>query len=420
MTQPITEVSTQTASTKSDIRPFRVSVPEEQLADLRRRIKATKWPERETVADDTQGVQLATMQALATYWGNDYDWRKAEARINSYPNFITNVDGLDIHFIHVKSKEKNALPIIITHGWPGSFIEQMKVIDPLTNPTKFGGNAADAFDVVIPSLPGYGFSGRPTAPGWNPVRIAKAWATLMQTLGYKKYVAQGGDWGNAVSEVMALQAPPGLLGISTNMAATVPPATDAALFAGKPKPADLTAEESRAWDQLAFFYKNGLGYANEMNLRPQTLYGIVDSPIGLASWMLDHDDASQKMIARVFAGGREGLSRDDILDNITMYWLTNTAISSARLYWDTAHTLPPGGFFTVRNVQLPVVVTVFPDEIYAAPKTWAEKAYPKMIYFAKFPKGGHFAAWEQPEYFVTGMRDGFRSLRSSASASRAD
>jgi len=421
MTQPITELSMQTTSTRSDVRPFRVSFPEEQLADLRRRVKATKWPEKETVADDTQGVQLATMQALASYWGDNYDWRKAETRINSYPNFITNIDGLDIHFIHVKSKEKNALPIIITHGWPGSFIEQMKVIDPLTNPTKFGGNAADAFDVVIPSLPGYGFSGKPTAPGWNPVRIAKAWATLMQTLGYTKYVAQGGDWGNAVTENMALQTPPGLLGISTNMAATVPAAIDAAIGAGKPKPADLTPDESRAWDQLAFFYQNGLGYAQEMNLRPQTLFGIVDSPIGLASWILDHDDASQKMIARVFAGQREGLSRDDILDNVTMYWLTNTAISSARLYWDNIHTLKPAGFFSVRNVQLPVVVTVFPDEIYAAPKTWAEKAYPKMIYYEKFPKGTHFAAWEQPEYFVTAMRDGFRSLRSAASASnRAD
>lgn len=421
MTLPNTEVSTPTTIVTSGVRPFHVSFPEEQLTDLRRRVKATKWPNRETVADDTQGVQLATMQALATYWGNGYDWRKAEARINSYPHFITNIDGLDIHFIHVKSKEKNALPIIITHGWPGSFIEQMKVIDPLTNPTKYGGNAADAFDVVIPSLPGYGFSGKPTSPGWNPVRIAKAWTTLMRTLGYNKFVAQGGDWGNAISELMALQAPPELLGISTNMAATVPPATDAQIVAGSPKPADLTADESRAWDQLSFFYKNGLGYANEMSLRPQTLYGIMDSPIGLAAWILDHDDASQKMIARIFAGQSEGLSRDDILDNITMYWLTNTAISSAQLYWDTAHTLPPGGFFTVRNVQLPVVVTVFPDEIYAAPKTWAEKAYPKMIYYQKFPKGGHFAAWEQPENLVGAMRDGFRSLRSAATSSpRAD
>jgi len=411
ITETLPDVGRQSGTT-ADARPLHVSFPEEQLADLRRRIKATRWPDREIVSDDTQGVQLATMQALATYWATNYDWRKAETKINSYPNFVTNIDGLDIHYIHVKSKEKNALPIIITHGWPGSFIEQMKVIDPLTNPTSHGGSAADAFDVVIPSLPGYGFSGKPTAPGWNPVRIAKAWTTLMKNLGYTKFVAQGGDWGNAVSEVMALQAAPELLGISTNMAATVPPAIDADIQAGKPKPASLTADESRAWDQLGFFYKNGLGYANEMSLRPQTLYGIVDSPIGLASWILDHDDASQKMIARIFGGQSEGLSRDDILDNITMYWLTNTAISSARLYWDTAHTLPPGGFFTTRNVQLPVVVTVFPDEIYAAPKTWAEKAYSKMIYYNKFPKGGHFAAWEQPEYFVQGMRDGFRSLRS--------
>jgi len=420
MTQPIAEGPLQTSSVRSDIRPFRVSVPEEQLTDLRRRIKATKWPERETVPDDTQGVQLATVQALASYWASDYDWRKAEARINSYPNFITNIDGSDTHFIHAKSKEKNALPIIVTHGWPGSFIEQMKIIDPLTNPTKYGGNAADAFDVVIPSIPGYGFSGKPTAPGWNPVRIAKTWTTLMRNLGYKKFVAQGGDWGNAITEIMALQAPPELLGISTNMAATVPSEIDAAIAGGKPKPADLTADESRAWDQLGFFYKNGLGYANEMSLRPQTLYGIADSPIGLASWILDHDDASQKMIARVFAGQPEGLSRDDILDNITMYWLTNTAISSARLYWDNAHTLPPGGFFTVRNVKLPVAVTVFTDEIYAAPRTWAEKAYSNLIYYNRFPKGTHFAAWEQPEYFVTGMRDGFRTLRGSAAAGRAD
>ena len=420
-TQPITETPLQTSTVRSDIRPFHVSFAEEQLTDLRRRIKATKWPERETVADDTQGVQLATMQAIASYWGTDYDWRKAEARINAVPHFITNVDGLDIHFIHVKSKEENALPMIITHGWPGSFIEQMKVVAPLTNPTAFGGKAEDAFDVVIPSLPGYGFSGKPTAPGWNPVRIAKAWTTLMRNLGYTKFVAQGGDWGNAVTEIMALQTPPELLAISTNMPATVQPEIDAAISAGKPKPANLTADESRAWDQLSFFYNNGLGYANEMSLRPQTLYGIADSPIGLAAWILDHDDASQKMIARVFAGQREGLSRDDILDNITMYWLTNTALSSARLYWDTAHTLPPGGFFTVRNVQLPIVVTVFSDEIYAAPQTWAEKAYPKMIYYKKFAKGTHFAAWEQPESFVGAMRDGFRSLRSSATAGgRAD
>ena len=393
------------------IRPFKVNIPQSQLDELRRRVKATIWPERETVNDEAQGVQLATMQALAQYWANDYNWRKIETKLNSYPQFITNIDGLDIHFIHVKSKEKNAMPLIITHGWPGSIIEQLKVIDPLTDPVAHGGKAEDAFDVVIPSLPGYGFSGKATAPGWNPVRIATAWTTLMHRLGYKRFVAQGGDWGNAVSEVMALQAPEGLLGISTNMAATVPPDLDAALFAGKPKPADLTADESRAWDQLAFFYKDGLGYANEMSLRPQTLYALADSPIGLAAWMLDHDDASQKLIARVFAGQSEGLTRDDILDNVTLYWLTNTAISSARLYWDTQHTLPPGGFFTVRGIKIPVAVSAFPDEIYQAPESWARKAYPKLIHYNRLPKGGHFAAWEQPESFVNEMRASFKSLR---------
>jgi pimeloyl-ACP methyl ester carboxylesterase len=414
MTGPMTETRTEVARTTGldpEIRPFHVSFPEADLADLRRRVKMTKWSERETVNDTTQGVQLATMQALANYWAIDYDWRKVEAKLNSYPNFISNIDGLDIHFIHVKSKEKKAMPIIVTHGWPGSVVEQLKIIDPLTNPTKYGGSAADAFDIVIPSIPGYGFSGKPTAPGWNPVRIAKAWGTLMTRLGYTKYVAQGGDWGNAISEIMALQTPPGLLAISTNMAATVPTEIQTALVTGKPKPASLSAEESNAWDQLDFFYKKGLGYANEMALRPQTLYAIADSPVGLAAWMLDHDARSYDLIARVFAGGREGLTRDDVLDNITLYWLTNTAISSARLYWDTAQ-VSTGGFFDPRGVELPVSVTVFPDEIYAAPRTWAEKAYPKLIYYDKFDKGGHFAAWEQPEYFVGAMRDGFRSLRS--------
>ncbi len=393
------------------IRPFKFHASEEALADLRRRVTATKWPEVEQVRDESQGVQLATMQKLARYWGTDYDWRKAEAKINAVPNFITNIDGLDIHFIQVKSKEKNALPIIITHGWPGSFIEQMKVIAPLTNPTAFGGKPEDAFDVVIPSLPGYGFSGKPTATGCDPARIARAWTTLMRRLGYTKFVAQGGDWGNAVSEVMALQAPPELLGISTNMAATVPAEISKAMAAGGPPPATLSADERNAWDQLDFFYKKGLGYANEMALRPQTLYGIADSPVGLAAWILDHDARSYALIRRVFDGQSEGLTRDDILDNITMYWLTNTAISSARLYWNTRETSKGGGFFDPRGVQLPVVVTVFPDEIYAAPRSWAERAYPKLIYFNKLPKGGHFAAWEQPELFVGEMRKGFRSLR---------
>jgi pimeloyl-ACP methyl ester carboxylesterase len=405
MTETPSDIARQTGSV-SDIRPFHVSFPDADLADLRRRIKATKWPEVEQVRDESQGVQLATTQKLASYW------RKAEARINAVPNFITNIDGLDIHFIHVKSKEKNAMPLIITHGWPGSFIEQMKVIAPLTNPTAFGGKPEDAFDVVIPSLPGYGFSGKPTATGWHPLRIASAWTTLMRRLGYTKFVAQGGDWGNAISEVMALQAPPELLGISTNMPAAVAPEISKAIFAGSPPPSTLSADERNAWDQLALFYGKGLGYANEMALRPQTLYGIADSPVGLAAWILDHDARSYALIRRVFDGQPEGLTRDDILDNITMYWLTNTAISSARLYWNTSQ-VSTAGFFDPRNVQLPVAVTVFPDEIYAAPRSWAEKAYPKLMYFNKLEKGGHFAAWEQPEVFVGEMRKGFSSLRTS-------
>jgi len=393
------------------IRPFRIDFPEAKLTELRRRINATNWPERETVTNESQGVQLATMQELARYWATDYDWRKVEARLNALPQFITEIDGLDIHFIHVRSKHENALPLIITHGWPGSVIEQLKVIEPLTDPTAHGGTAADAFHVVIPSLPGYGFSGKPTAPGWNPVSIARAWATLMQRLGYTRYVAQGGDWGNAVSEVMALQEPPGLLGIHTNMAATVPANISRALAFHEAPPADLTAEERNAWDQLDFFYKKGLGYALEMSNRPQTLYALVDSPVGLAAWMIDHDDSSEKMIARVFAGQSEGLTRDDILDNVTLYWLTNTAISSARLYWDTTNNLPAGGFFDVRGVKIPVAVSVFPDEIYAAPRSWAERAYPKLIHYNKLPKGTHFAAWEQPELFTAEMRASFKSLR---------
>jgi pimeloyl-ACP methyl ester carboxylesterase len=408
-TETLTDAARQTGS-DPDIRPFRVSIPEADLVDLRRRIKATKWPEKETVTDESQGVQLATTQKLARYWGTDYDWRKAEAKVNAVPNFIIEIDGLPIHFIHVRSKEKNALPMIITHGWPGSFIEQMKVIAPLTNPVAHGGKAEDAFDVVIPSLPGHGFSGKPTAPGWDPPRIARAWTTLMKRLGYTTFVAQGGDWGNAVSEQMALQAPPGLLGISTNMAATVPAEIGKALAMGSPPPSTLSADERNAWDQLDFFYKKGLGYANEMALRPQTLYGIADSPVGLAAWMLDHDARSYSLIARVFDEQPEGLTRDDILDNITMYWVTNTAVSSARLYWDNRET-SKSGFFDPKNVQIPVAVTVFPDEIYAAPRSWAERAYPKLIYFNKLPKGGHFAAWEQPELFVREMREGFRSLR---------
>ena len=412
MTQLATAHLDATASnTTAEIRPFHFNAMEEQLADLRRRIAATQWPERETVSDATQGVQLATMQKLAHYWATDYDWRKVEARLNALPMFVTTIDGLDIQFIHVRSKNPNALPIIITHGWPGSIIEQLKIIGPLTDPVAYAGKAEDSFDVVIPSLPGYGFSGRPTAPGWNPVSIARAWATLMQRLGYTRYVAQGGDWGNAVSEVMALQQPPGLLGIHTNMAATVPADVSKALSVGGPSPAGLSPDEKHAWDQLDDFYKHGLAYAQEMSNRPQTLYGIVDSPVGLAGWMIDHDIRSYLMIARVFNGQTEGLTRDDILDNVTLYWLTNTAISSARLYWDTTQISTGGGFFDVRGVKLPVAVSAFPDEIYQAPKSWSEKAYPKLIYYNRLPKGGHFAAWEQPELFSQEMRAAFRSLR---------
>jgi pimeloyl-ACP methyl ester carboxylesterase len=398
------------AQTSEAIRPFRVDIPENKLADLKRRILATQWPEQENVKDESQGVQLATMKALAKYWATEYDWRKVEARLNALPQFMTMIDGVDIHFIHVHSKHKNALPVIITHGWPGSIIEQLKIIGPLTDPTAFGGKAEDAFDVVIPSIPGYGFSGKPTELGWTPERIAKAWIVLMKRLGYKKFVAQGGDWGNAISETMALIAPPELLGIHTNMAATVPADISKALASGGPMPAGLSADEQNAYKQLDFFYKKGLGYANEMGLRPQTLYGIADSPIGLAGWILDHDDRSYKLIARVFAGQKEGLSRDDILDNITLYWVTNTAVSSARLYWETTQ-VATSGFFDPRNITIPVAVSSFPDEIYAAPKNWAEKAYPKLIHYNKLDKGGHFAAWEQPQLFTEELRASFKSLR---------
>jgi pimeloyl-ACP methyl ester carboxylesterase len=400
------------AGERDAVRPFSVHVPEAALVELRRRINATIWPERETVTDESQGVQLATAQKLARYWATDYDWRKVEARLSALPQFITEIDGLDVHFIHVRSKHENALPLVVTHGWPGSIIEQLKIIDPLTNPTAHGGTAADAFHLVIPSLPGYGFSGKPTAPGWHPARIARAWAVLMQRLGYTRYVAQGGDWGNAVTENMALQQPPGLVGIHTNMPATVPANISKALAQGEAPPPDLTPDERNAWDQLDFFNKNGLGYAIEMSNRPQTLYAIVDSPVGLAAWMIDHDDRSEKMIARVFDGKSEGLTRDDVLDNVTLYWLTNTAISSARLYWDNAHN-PTGGFFDPRGIKIPVAVSVFPDELYAAPRSWAERAYPKLIHYNRLPKGGHFAAWEQPELFVSEMRAAFRPLRQS-------
>jgi pimeloyl-ACP methyl ester carboxylesterase len=395
------------------IRPFHVHYSDETLADLKRRIAATRWPDREIVQDQSQGVQLATVQKLARYWATDYDWRKCEARLDALPQFVTTIDGVDIHFIHVRSKQPNALPIIVTHGWPGSIIEQLKIIDPLTNPTAHGGSASDAFDVVIPSLPGYGFSGKPAVTGWDPIRVARAWIVLMDRLGYKRYVAQGGDWGNAVTEQMALLQPPGLIGIHTNMPATVPAEINAAALAGAPTPPGLSADEKHAYEQLAYFYKHGLGYANEMANRPQTLYGIADSPVGLAAWMLDHDARSLALITRVFDGQAEGLTRDDVLDNITLYWLTNTAISSARLYWESK--LP---FFAPKNVPIPAAVSAFPEELYQAPRSWTEKAYPKLVYYNRLDKGGHFAAWEQPALLVSELRASFRSLRSDVAATR--
>jgi pimeloyl-ACP methyl ester carboxylesterase len=393
------------ATEDTAIRPFKFRASDEELADLKRRIKATKWPSRELVADDTQGVRLATMQKLADYWANQYDWRKVEERLAALPQFVTTIDGVDIHFIHVKSKDPNALPVIITHGWPGSIIEQLKIIDPLTNPTAHGGTAADAFNVVIPSIPGYGFSSKPTELGWDPIRIARVWAVLMDRLGYKTYVAQGGDWGDAISEQMALQKPAGLLGIHTNMPGTLPDNISAAL-AGGPAPTGLSDDEKYAWDQLDFFYKHRVGYAQEMGNRPQTLYGIEDSPIGLAAWMLDHDAASQKLIGRVFDGQSEGLTRDDILDNVTLYWLTNRGVSSARLFWESKLA-----FFAPKGVTIPVAVSTFPDEIYTAPRSWTEKAFPNLIHYNRLPKGGHFAAWEQPQLFTEELRASFKPLR---------
>jgi pimeloyl-ACP methyl ester carboxylesterase len=405
-TQPVASIARSGGGAGADVRPLRVQATDAQLADLRRRIDATRWPERETVADASQGVPLATMRKLARYWATGYDWRKIEARLNALPQFVTEIDGLDIHFIHVRSKHPDALPVIVTHGWPGSIIEQLKVIGPLTDPTAHGGVASDAFDVVIPSLPGYGFSGKPTATGWDPARVARAWIVLMKRLGYRRYVAQGGDWGNAVTEQMALVAPPELLAIHTNMPATVPDDIAKALKFGDPAPAGLPPDEQHAFEQLDYFYRHGLGYAQEMASRPQTLYGIEDSPIGLAAWMLDHDASGLALITRVFDGGTEGLTRDDVLDNVTLYWLTRTGISSARLYWENKLN-----FFEPKHVSIPVAVSVFPDEIYAAPKRWAQNAYPRLIHYNRLPKGGHFAAWEQPQALSEELRASFRALR---------
>jgi pimeloyl-ACP methyl ester carboxylesterase len=390
------------------IRPFKAHFPQAELDDLKRRILATKWPERETVNDTTQGVQLATTQALAEYWATQYDWRKIEAKLNALPQFITEIDGLDIHFIHVRSKHDKAMPLIVTHGWPGSIIEQMKIIDPLVNPTAYGAGAADAFDLVIPSMPGYGFSGKPSATGWDIKHIARAWVVLMKRLGYTKFVAQGGDWGALVVDEMGLQAAPELLGIHSNMPGIFPNEIDQAAFSGAPAPAGLSADEKLAYDRLQFVYQKGIAYGFQMGLRPQTLYGIADSPVGLAAYFLDHDARSYDLISRVFAGGTEGLTRDDILDNITITWLTNTAISGARLYWENWGKM---GYFNAKGVTIPVAVSVFPDELYPAPRSWAEKAYSKLIHYNKLDKGGHFAAWEQPKLLSEEIRVGFRSLR---------
>jgi pimeloyl-ACP methyl ester carboxylesterase len=404
------------SAVKDAIRPFHVSFPEGKLIELRQRINSTQWPEKETVPDQSQGVPLTMMQELARYWATDYDWRKCEARLNTFPQFVTSIDGLDIHFIHVRSKQKNALPLLIAHGWPGSILEQVKLIGPLTDPTAYGGKPEDAFDVVIPSMPGYGFSGKPATTGWGPEKMARAWDVLMKRLGYTRYVATGGDWGAFVVDQMGLQAPAGLLAIHTNMPATVPTAVNDALGRGDPAPSGLSEEERRAYDQLVRTYKQ-VDYARLMGSRPQTLYGIADSPVGLAAWLLDHNDADGQPAAAVVAALHRAssltgeLTRDEVLDNITLYWLTNTGVSASRLYWEYK-----GGFFNAKGVKIPVAVSVFPSEQYEAPRSWTEKAYPRLIYYNHVAKGGHFAAWEQPTLFTNELRAGFRSLRSGSTA----
>jgi pimeloyl-ACP methyl ester carboxylesterase len=393
---------------KNAIRPFRVSFPDEDLADLKRRINATKFPDKETVPDASQGVQLHVVQKIARYWASEYDWRKVEAKLDALPNFITEIDGLDIHFVHVRSKHENARPLIVTHGWPGSIIEQMKIIDPLTNPTAHGANASDAFHLVIPSIPGYGFSGKPTTPGWGSERIARAWVVLMKRLGYSKFVAQGGDWGAQITELMATHAPPELVGIHVNMPGVFPPAVDRAALSRAPAPPDLTADEKEAYERLSVVYAKGIAYAAQLGLHPQSMVGLADSPLGLAAYLIDHDARSYERIKRLFVDGEPfgALTRDDILDNITLTWLTNTGVSSGRLYWENKHS-----FVDVKGVKIPVAVSSFPDELYPVPRSWAERAFPTLVHYNKLERGGHFAAWEEPAVLSEEIRVGLRSLR---------
>jgi pimeloyl-ACP methyl ester carboxylesterase len=408
-------VSTATSAGATAIRPFTVAFPEAEIEDLRARIAATRWPEKETVDDRSQGVRLAAIQALARYWETDYDFGRLEARLSGLPHFMTEIDGLDIHFIHVRSPHENALPLVITHGWPGSIVEILNVIGPLTDPTAHGGSAEDAFHLVIPSMPGYGFSAKPKETGWDVPHIARAWAELMKRLGYTRYVAQGGDWGALITEVIGAQAPEGLIGIHTNMAGALPPEISKpiasnVLGAGDPAPTDLSEEEQRVYDRLTFFFTKGIGYALEMGNRPQTLYGLADSPIALAAWMIDHDAWTLEDIEQAFVEERPvgNLTRDEVLDNVTLYWLRNTGVSSSRLYWENKL-----GFFDFKGVSVPTAVSVFPNEIYPAVRAWAEQAFPNLIYFNQVDEGNHFAAWQEPGVFTSELRAAFRSVRSS-------